>query len=272
MPKKSSSTRRAGGRRMPKSTLAKAKRALGKQMVNKAKKNMDTHFLRCKTNAVIRPVPGTISTDNYISVFFPLFTTGSQPSFDVRKNTDFIVNTKLYDRFRINRMTVKFTPKANVLDMYYAQADTALALTGTNTIHTAIDRDGSVPVSTDAFRKYSSYKQFSLLKPFSRSYSVRWPRGVWLDCDEFLSSDTQITRTIGCSGGISIYAENVLEDILEALNEPWANCEITYDLVFEGKTYRSTTVDASGNVILSAYTDKEVANPAGCVTVVSEGV
>lgn len=270
MPRTSKTGRRRMGRRMPKSTLAKAKRVLGKQMVNKAKKNMDTHFVRCKQNVSISPIQGG-TVANYISAFFPLYTTGSQYVYDVRKITDFIVNTKLYDRFRINRVTVKFTPKANVLDQFYAQADGALELSGTGMMHTAIDRDGSVPVAIDAFRKYSSYKQFSLLKPFTRSYSVRWPRGMWLDCDEFISSDTQVTRTIGCSGGISIYAENILEELLEGLNEPLGNIEVTYDVVFEGKTYRSTTLDASGNVILSAFTDKEVLNGEGMIALVGDG-
>lgn len=256
------------GRRMPKSTLAKAKRVLGKQMVKKAKKNMDTHFLRCKTNLYLQPIQGALA-GNYIYAFFPLYTTGTQTTYDVRKNPDFIVQSKMYDRFRINRINVKVTPKANVFDQYYAQADGALNLVGTGMIHSAIDRDGSVPVDINAFKKYSSYKQYSLLNKFSRSYSVRWPRGMWLDCDEFISSDTQITRSIGCSGGITLYAEDVVEDLGEGLNEPWANVEVTYDVVFEGKTMRNTSVDASGNIILSPYTNKEDPNTDGtCIKLV----
>lgn len=262
--------RRGAKKTMGKRQLAKAKRIIGNKKVSKAKSNQDTHFLRCKTNVYLTPVQGTTVT-NYIYAAFQLYTTGTVPTWDVRNNTDFKLYSKMYDRFRINRMNIRVTPKANVLDMANAQADGYLSLSGTNTIHTAIDRDGSVPVSIDAFRKYSSYKQYSLLKPFSRSYSVRWPRSVWLDCDEFLSSDTQITRTIGCSGGITLYAENVLEEIGEGLNEPWAQVEITYDVVFEGKTMRSVTIDNSGNVVLSAFVDKEDPNAVGLVTLVTDG-
>lgn len=58
--------------------------------------------------------------------------------------------------------------------------------------------------------------------------------GVWIDCD----SPTQfaLSRELGLQGGITIYAENVLEDNFETYNEPWASVLVEHNIVFQGKT------------------------------------
>lgn len=258
MPRPSKSGKRRPYAKKP--TLRKAKKVVSKALQKARVNNLDTYSLRCVTNVAVTPQQGS-TVSNFIYGYFPLLQTGTPNTYDVRNNPDFTLYRALYDRVRVNRVTIKVTPKANVLSQGEAQADGNFNVTGDGVVHTAIDRDSAVPVALDGFRKMSSYKQYSVMKKFQRSYSVRWPTSQWLDTGAFLSTDTQITRTIGCSGGITIYAENLLEDSGELLNEPWAMVEVIYDCVFQGKTMKNVTVDEHGAVCMTDIVDKETPDP-----------
>lgn len=225
--------------------MAKAKKMVSKQRKAKAKKNMDTFFFKSKVTAQIIPVQG-VSVSNYIYNQFTLDPTGNASAYI--NNAEFNLYRGLYDKFRVNSVKVTFTPKANVLDQNVAQQDATLNLTGDGMIHHCIDRDGLAPSNVARIARYPSYRKTSVLKKFSRVYSVKYPTGIWIDCDA--PANFSMTKELGLSGGITIYAENVLEDNYEVWNEAWASVLVEHNIVFQGKTSGTLAgvYDASGNM------------------------
>lgn len=93
----------------------KAQKMVTKKRARQAKVNADTHFLKAVSMQNLVPgqaiLPGI---SNYIYVYFSLDPANGASVFT--NNADFALYRQLYDRFRINKVTVKLTPKANVLD------------------------------------------------------------------------------------------------------------------------------------------------------------
>jgi len=242
MPKKFAPRRRYA--RKP--SMAKAKKMVTKQRKVKAKKNMDTFFLKTKNLYNITPVQG-VSVSNYIYSVATMDPTGTAAAFTT--NAEFNLYKLQYDKFRVNSITVRVKPKANMLDQALAQNDTGLTLTGDGLVHTCIDRDGAAPSSIAIISRYPSYKSYSVLKPFSRTYSVRYPTGIWLDCQAVGSFS--MAKELGLTGSITMYLENLLEDSGEIFNEPWAEVTVETNIVFQGKTSNSLTgvYDDLGNLV-----------------------
>jgi hypothetical protein len=236
---------RSGKKWSKRPAMAKAKKMVSKQRKAKAKKNMDTFFFKSKVTAQIIPVQG-VSVSNYIYNQFTLDPTGNASAYI--NNAEFNLYRGLYDKFRVNSVKVTFTPKANVLDQNVAQQDATLNLTGDGMIHHCIDRDGLAPSNVARIARYPSYRKTSVLKKFSRVYSVKYPTGIWIDCDA--PANFSMTKELGLSGGITIYAENVLEDNYEVWNEAWASVLVEHNIVFQGKTSGTLAgvYDASGNM------------------------
>lgn len=250
--------RRLRSRAPRKPTMARAKRMVGKVRKAKAKKNMDTFFLRAQTQVLAFPVQG-VAVSNYLALFFDL--TNPTASQGVTQNAEFNLYRQLYDKVRINSIKIKVTPKANVFSQAEAQNDSAYTLSGDGLVHTAIDRDGPAPYSIARISRYGSYKKYSVMKPFTRSYSVKYPTGVWLDTANIYSDTTLMTR-LGLTGGITLYAENLVEDRLELFNEPWAQIQIEYNCVFQGKTTASLSVAEDGTVIVSPQDERPLIDPS----------
>lgn len=251
-------------RSVPKRAMKKAKRALANRKKRMAKKNMDTFFLRTKVTAAIVPSQG-VTVANYISSFWKLLDATS--AVGVTQSSEFGMYCKIYDRVRVNRLRVRVVPKANVLDMSAAQNDAALNLIGDGKVHTAIYREADgFNTTVTRFQRQPSYKAYSLLKPFTRSYGIKYPTGVWLDAQN-IYNDTTLLQRLGALGGIGIYAENILEDNLEVFNEPWAAIELSYDCVFQGKTVTALSQDASGNILLSNPVNLVVAAPSKLINI-----
>lgn len=233
-------------RRQKKPSMAKAKKMVTKNNKKKAKKNMDTYFLKTKNlfNAV--PVQGT-TVSNYVYTVHNLDPTGTQAPY--LSNAEFNLWKLQYDKFRVNSVTVRVKPKANVLDQATAQNDTTLNVVGDGLVHTCVDRDSAAPSSTALISRYPSYKSYSVLKPFTRSYSVKYPTGVWIDCDS--PAAFTMAKELGLGGGITMYAESLLEDNSEIFNEPWAEITVEYNIVFQGKTSNSLRAirDENGDLI-----------------------
>jgi len=223
--------------------MRKAKRMVGKAHKKQAKKNMDTFFLKCKSNYNVIPSQGAYVA-NYVMGFAPLLGT------NLLNNAEFNLYRLQYDKYRVNSVTAKWIPKANVFDSATAQQDAAYNLNGDGAIHTCIDRDGQAPTSTAAISRYPSYGKKSVLKTWSRTYSVKYPVGIWLDCQGPVDN-TQISATLGLGGGVNWYAENFIEDNYEVFNEPVAALELSWNVVFQGKTSASLTfaTDENGLVI-----------------------
>lgn len=210
--------------------MATAKKMVTKQHAKKAKKNMDTFFFKSKVTATITPQQGGLVA-NYIYNSFTLDPTGAAAAY--MSNAEFSLYRGLYDKFRVNSVKVTFIPKANVLDQANNNNDTSLNTTGDGKIHSCVDRDGIAPSSISRISRYPSYRTNSVLKKFSRVYSVKYPTGVWIDCDS--PSTFSMTKELGLSGGVTIYAENILEDSGEVYNEPWASVLVEHNIVFQGK-------------------------------------
>jgi len=211
--------------------MAKAKKMVTKQRAQKAKKNMDTFFFKSKVTATITPQQGGLVA-NYIYNTFTLDPAGNAAAYI--NNAEFNLYRGLYDKFRVNSVKVTFIPKANVLDQLNNNNDTQLNTTGDGKIHHCVDRDGLAPSSISRISRYPSYRYTSVLKKFSRVYSVKYPMGIWIDCDA--PGAFSMSKELGLTGGVTIYAENILEDSGEVFNEPWASVLVEHNIVFQGKT------------------------------------
>lgn len=234
---------------MPKKTYRKAKRRMAYRKKRAAKKNMDTFFLRTKVLGTIIPSQG-VTVANYVASFWKLLDPTS--SVGVTQSSEFGLFKNIYDRVRVNRMTVKITPKANVLDQVQAQDEDNLNVSGDGKIHTVILReDDGYARSVPRLQRQPSYRGYSALKGFSRKYQITYPTGVWLDCQNIYSDET-LLRRLGAYGGVGIYAENMLEENLEIFNEPWAQLEITYDCVFQGKVVSALSLDQDTGAVTVA--------------------
>lgn len=209
---------------------------------------MDTFFLRAKQVSTIIPGQG-VSVSNYIYWCTTLDPTTPSQNQSYLGNAEFNLYRQMYDKFRVNSVHIKVIPKANVLDQATGQLDSAYNLSGDGVVHTCIDRDGVAPSSIAAISRYPSYKRFDVKKNWSRSYSISYPKGVWLDCQS--PATFSMTKELGLSGGITFYAENLLEDNNELYNEPYAQIECYYNIVFQGKTSAqlSAVLDGSGSVV-----------------------
>lgn len=225
----------------------RAKRMVAKAKKAKAKKNMDTFFLKARYNGIISPAQGSL-VSNYIYWTPSLFNTSDLTY--IGNNSEFKLYQAQYDKVRINSIKVIVTPKANVFDQVAAQNDSAYTLTGDGMIHTAIDRDGKVPSNIAKIQRYPSYKAYSVMKKFSRTYRVTYPKGVWIDCQNLAPSAASIF-TLGLEGSIGLYAENLVEDAFELINEPWADYQLEYNCVFQGKTSAGISVDNAGRIVLT---------------------
>lgn len=214
----------------------------------KAKRNMDTFFLQVKNVGMITPTQG-VAVSNYVYNAWSLDPTAPSSGMSHLTNTEFILYQSMYDKYRINSITVTVTPKANVFDAANAQNDAAYTVTGDGCVHTCIDRDSVAPSNIAVISRYPSYRKYSTLKKFTRKYAVRYPTGVWIDCQS--PGTFPMVKELGLTGGITIYAENLIEDKGELLNEPWAEVHVAYNIVFQGKTTNklSATRDESGNLL-----------------------
>lgn len=246
--------KRTGAKRMSKPMVRRAKRVIAGQKRAAAKQQLDTKSVKVVDSFTLTPAQG-VTVANYIYNNLQLLETSPTAAISVLKSAAYRTHAAMYDRVRINSIKVTVIPKANTLDQSAAQADGTYTLTGSNAVHTALDRDSTLPWLSDnasmitAWQQYPSYKCFSALKKFSRSYSVRYPRGIWLDTAN-PAEDMTLLRRLGLTGNIGIYASNLLEDRAEFFNEPFANVIVEYGVVFQGTKPTVVSVDGSGVVTI----------------------
>jgi len=198
-----------------------------------------------RTEATMIPQQG-VSVANYVYTTIPLFAQASDIGFF--KNAQFQLYKKLYDQYRVVSVSVRVKPKANVLDQQNAQNEANTAH-GDGLIHSVIDRDGPASMNVQTLTRYPSYKKHSVLKPFSRSYSVKWPSDTWLTTNETFPDSVALVKQIGGLGGIYIYGENLLEDSGEVFNEPYASIEVLYKVIFRGQISTNFGYDPETDVI-----------------------
>jgi len=254
--------RRRSTRKARKPSMKKAKAMVTKQRKQKAKRNMDTFFLKARNEGTITPSQG-LTVANYVYWAVDLDpTNGSSYGMSHRNNAEFQLYKRMYDKYRINSVRVTVTPKANVLDAVVGQNDALYTLSGSGVIHTVVDRDDRAPSNVAAMTRYPSYRKYSTLKKFSRSYAVKYPTGVWIDCQN--PEDFELRKGLGLLGGPTFYAENFVEDGGEVFNEPWAEVVVEYNIVFQGKTQGqlSFSFDEGGKVTSVTIEDHDITESA----------
>lgn len=240
-----------------KPSMAKAKRMITKQRKSKAKRNMDTWFFKARCEGTIVPQQGA-SVANYVywaTDLDPVNTNNYGLSHV--NNAEFQLYKRLYDKYRINSVRVTVTPKANVMDAAQAQNDGEYNLSGSGVVHSVVDRDGKAVSNISAMARYPSYRKTSVLKKLVRSYAIKYPQGLWVDCQD--PATFTMSKEYGLTGGITLYAENFIEDNYEIFNEPWAEVVVEYNIVFQGKTSAGLTFtkDESGKVLSVTVTDHD---------------
>lgn len=248
--------RRYARKNSKKPSFIKTKKVMRKVNRWRKKRNMDTFPLTCRVSAQIVPIQG-ITVSNYFYTTSPLL--NATASTGIVQSAEFKLYQQLYDQVRINSVSIRVVPKANMLSQDQAQNDSSLNVSGDGLVHTLIDRDSDgVALSIPIWKRYPSYRSYSVLKPFRRSYSVKYPRGVWLDTQNIFE-DTSLLKRLGLTGGIYMYAENLLEDKGELFNEPFATIEYTYNCVFMGRAATSTSVASDGSVTVKALEGSDIA-------------
>lgn len=247
--------------RKTKPSMKTAKAMVTKQRKQKAQRNMDTFYLKAKNEGTIVPKQG-VTVANYVYWAVDLDPYNSK-NFGLShiNNAEFQLYKKMYDKYRINSLRVTVTPKANTFDVATAQNDSSFTLSGSGVIHTCIDRDSVAPSNISAITRYPSYRKYSTLKKFSRSYAVKYPQGVWIDCQQNNPvGNFGLSNELGLGGTVTMYAENFVEESLEIFNEPWAEVVVEYGIVFQGKTQGqlSFEFDEDGKVKSVCIEDHDV--------------
>lgn len=228
-----------------KPTMAKAKRMVASSKKKAVKKNLDTFFLHAKIEGIVIPQQGA-TVSNYVQGWYPLL--DSTSGVPVTMNSEYKLYATMYDRVRVNSIKVTWKPKANVLDQANAQNDTTLTLVGGGVYHSVVDRDDQPPANVGRLSRYPSYQRKSVLKPISRTYSIKYPKDIWLDAQNPFADLTLLNR-LGLQGGIYIYGENLIEDTGEIFNEPFAEVLVEYNVVFQGKTSAALSFDPSTGAV-----------------------
>jgi len=253
------------GRKQRKSAMKPRKGKKGKNHLSGKAYASGTDSINKKfiCSATVAPTQG-VTVANYLYNFFPICDQNAGTPTMLTQNAEFLLNCKLYDRWRPRGITVTYKPHANMLDVAVNQND-VYNYNGDGMLHTIVDRN-SAPNSGDiaTFMRYGSHKMKAITKTQSRSYFVKFPVNVWFSCAA--PPTPQYVNQYGgygIQGGVAFYAENLLEDVAELYNEPIGVYNITYHIEFSGKTLPKvlSTVDLSGNQILVLSTSTSGGNP-----------
>lgn len=237
----------------PRNAVRKYKNKIAKKKRTQKKLNEDTFAMKFVNEATLTPVQG-VTVANYVSWQQPIMNYANL--LDFSRNSEFILYTKMYDQYRVNSVIVEVIPKANVLSQVEAQDDNKQGgLNGDGMYHIVMDRNGLAPTTIPQLVKYPSYKKISLLKKSRTKYSVKYPVDFWLDTilAGSVNSYPANYRNMGLYGNIAIYAENLVEDWGEVINEPWASIVVTYNVVFQGKNQAQLSImeDDNGNKVVT---------------------
>jgi len=241
---------RKTGAKRSKPSIRKAKAMVNKRHRKQKKSNSDTFSLKAVSSYLVHPGQG-VSVANYVYGGTNLL--GN----NLLNNAEFNYYRLQYDKFRINSVKIRWVPKANMFSATDAQADNLFRLTGDGMIHTCIDRDNQAPSSQTAVQRYPSYKAYSLLKKWARTYAISYAKNMWLDCQNPTATLTGgIAQVLGLLGGIWYYAEDIVEDVGEIANEPLAQMIMEFNVVFQGKTSGTLSFDydGSGNIVSTTIT------------------
>jgi len=241
---------------MPRQYRKKASKK-GKKAGRKARarmNNMDDHRVVIKTAGSITPLQG-LTVSNYVYTYWSpgiglsIPTGQSQP---LASCAEWQLYRNMYDQWRVNRVTVRIIPRANVVDAVglIAQNDTGSITQGKGVYYTVEDRDGIAPGYIGSLNKYASVKVSRLTSRLTRSYSPTNNKSLWLDCQDQAGLG-EVQRTMGMMGGITLYAESLPEVAGTLTNSVWADVEVSYDVTFRGKCLVNIIKNDDGTVTVA---------------------
>lgn len=238
----------------------------GKKVRKAAKRmnNMDDHTVVHKLAGSITPLQGATVSNYIYSYWTPGITaTPAQgQSNPLIGSSEFQLYRNLYDQFRVNRVTLRIIPRANVADQttLIAQNDSGSITQGKGVYYTVEDRDGIAPGYVGSMNKYASVKVTRLTSRLTRSYAPNNTKSTWFDCQDPAGLD-QLQRSIGMRGGITIYAESLPEVTNAVLNSVWADVEVLYSVTYRGKAMVNLMVNEDGSVTAAPADDANMEVP-----------
>lgn len=243
------------------------KKAKGKKGARKAVKrmnNMDDHRVTIKMAGSLTPVQG-MTVSNYLYTYwtpgvFSTIPNGQSQSLSL--SSEFGLYRNMYDQWRVNKVTVRIIPRANVVDAtnLITQNDSQAITQGKGVYYTVEDRDGIAPGYIGSLNKYASVKVTKLTSKLTRSYSPTNKNNVWYDCQDPAGLD-QLQRTTGMRGGITLYAESLPEVLNTLGNSVWADVEVSYDLTFRGKCLVNIISNEDGSVTVAPVDESQMELP-----------
>jgi hypothetical protein len=237
-----------------------------KKAVRKMRANMDNkddHTVVHKLAGSITPLQG-LTVSNYVYTYWspaPNYLSPSQSN-PLFGSAEFNLYRNLYDQFRVNRVTIRIIPRANVVDQtsLIAQNDPGSLTQGKGVYYTVEDRDGIAPGYIGSMNKYASVKVSRLTSKLTRSYSPTNSKSLWFDCQDPAGLD-QLARGTGLRGGITLYAESLPEVTGTVLNSVWADVEVLYSVTYRGKAMVNLQVNEDGSVTAKPVDDTNMEIP-----------
>jgi hypothetical protein len=168
-------------------------------------------------------------------------------TWNITQSAEFQAQKMLYDEFCITSVKVEYLPNINVV----SRGDVIASADNSYSIHTMIDRDGQIPITSavnipQKLESYDSYKRFDFRRKFTRTLKCNpfWidttttaidPRGT----DGF----TQPYTNAGLFQILVFYCENLP---LTSPNVTVGHVRVHFNVKFRGKKPVSYTVLADG--------------------------
>jgi len=196
--------------------------------------------------STMKPTQTVLAGTNYLKYFFALWNPNS--SSGVASIPEFRMWAGMYDRFRVTGVKIRVTPRIDSINQMAVTASASnTANDGAGVYYVVKDRDSSAPSSIPQIRRYKNTRVYKETKPCTASYNIKFPKGFWLDtnADYAPGSGTQgqtMMNQIGGAGGITVYAENILEKAGQIVNYTWADVEVTWTCAFQCYNPRTITV------------------------------
>jgi len=162
--------------------------------------------------SMVKAVSTAWSQGTIANGFYYNYSPQSADVVSVNGNQEFLIQSKLYDEFKVSSMKVTYTP----YQTFNASIQPGSITDGL--IYTVIDRDGRTPINAGNMQlpqklmSYDSCKAFHFTKKWSRTVPVKT---FWTDCSNPVFSNlaggasSQPWTNAGCLQQLIIYSEGM---------------------------------------------------------------
>lgn len=186
-----------------------------------------------------------LTVSNYIYDYITPRLDPVNGSINLPSINEFKMLALVYDRFRVNSVSVSYKPRANMMSVFDS-VDGSLNM-GSGVVYVAQLRDGQAPSHPSQIKRIKGCKAYSILKPFKSTYKVKYPKSIWLDsADPNQGNQQGLVESLGLQGGITVYGENFPEPPGSITNNAWYDVEISFNCTFNTYNPKSLTVDGTG--------------------------